>query len=45
MFTLEVWFTILLFVMVGGAGLFGVYVVYRMFSESDRPRGKRSRRD
>jgi hypothetical protein len=41
MFTLEVWFTILLFGLVGAAGIFGVYVVYRMYSGSD----DRSRRD
>lgn len=36
MFTLEVWFTILLFGLVGAAGVFGAYVVYRMFSAGDR---------
>lgn len=41
MFTLEVWFTILLFGLVGAAGVFGAYVVYRMYSGSD----DRSRRD
>ena len=31
--TLEVWYTALLVAMLGAAGLFAVYVVYRLFKD------------
>lgn len=33
MFTLEFWYTALLVVMLLAAGLFGLYVVYRLFRD------------
>jgi hypothetical protein len=35
MFTLEFWYTVLLVGMLAAAGVFAVYVLYRLFNNTD----------